>query len=240
MTTTLKVFFKPRPPLKDIGTGWMPMGTFAGPFHCDGPLPPDATDPCLITCSSDLVLCWDEFHHDIRPLLIVPSLESSSPRALLSLLNGDSTHKRVVTFGAFVEEHLIKCYIGLAPEDAHLDTARIVNKATNSHILGMTDVLVEVKMWACMVHAVRVYMLNWDRYLVKLERRCSSWDRICIAASTVIDKLAITLVPQSSISGSDGSSDGVFLPSRSIGAVTEPLRSGNQVRQRIHRNSSEL
>ncbi|KAJ6552018.1 hypothetical protein DFH09DRAFT_1499015 [Mycena vulgaris] len=197
----LKIFFKPPPPLDGHGTAYMPVGVDFGPFHChDTSMPADATESRMIECSPELAVHWDEFHHEIRPLLALPPLESASPCALTQRQftgKGLARHKRVTIFGDLVEERLATCY--RQRNGTNDDRKTIVALLMNSHFVGTDDLLVELKLWTCMTDYVRSYMgilfslryiLSADtppvdryHYLIELERRCSAWDNVCIVTS---------------------------------------------------------
>ncbi|KAJ7676256.1 hypothetical protein B0H17DRAFT_126610 [Mycena rosella] len=187
MTTTV-VFFKPRPhlppPHESHGSEWIPIGTYAGPFHPDQH-PNEAIDRRVITCSADLVAHWEQFHHEIRPLLVFPSVDSAPLRCLLYDFASSDFHRRVEAFGASVGGHLVRVCLKWMPRhhnDNQKELLRKIKKIDNWHIIGMSHEKIEMKMWAVMLHDVEVYLAIRDRYRLQLERHCNIWDKVYVAA----------------------------------------------------------
>ncbi|KAJ7472084.1 hypothetical protein FB451DRAFT_1559251 [Mycena latifolia] len=257
--STLKIFFIPR--LLVDGANWIPSGRSYGPFDPNhGLVPADATEELDIRCSADLPLRWNEFHDEIRPMLVLPSTESASPRSLLyHHVHGDGllSYNRVAAFRDIVEQQLLKCYFLEQPDHQNRDPSTIISILTMYHFMRFSDRVVELKLWACMVDDVRQYLASRDRVLEEMYRRCSAWAKIYFTARTVIGTLPNPLVSTSSCapthcldagplessgSGTEGSSDDVLLPSSPNGttwAMTDAVSTGvhdtSLFRHRAHR-----
>ncbi|KAJ6542046.1 hypothetical protein DFH09DRAFT_1174523 [Mycena vulgaris] len=239
---------------------------------------PEVSDPDIlaagtlekrhIKCSAALVLRWDEYHRDILPIMFFPSLDSNSPRTLV--YSNERRFRRITDFGTVVEQHLRTYYLTVWPSQSRTPTQQIIDDLATYSMTTSEDAVVELRMWACMVAHVRMVTVVWLPYTEKLKRRCSVWDRICVAASTFVDSIPTAvptsllaphpsesspqpLLPSSSSSGSSGSvseasSEGALLPSspkdatdtRADPTCTSIHVMNKNLRHRVHHKSLAL
>ncbi|KAJ7472101.1 hypothetical protein FB451DRAFT_1559257 [Mycena latifolia] len=212
----------------------------------------NVSEGCYTFISEKSVASQSEFHDEIRPMLVLPSTESASPRSLLyHHVHGDGllSYNRVVAFRDIVEQQLLKCYFLERPDHQNRDPSTIISILTTYHFMRFSDRVAELKLWAS----------SRDRILEEMYRRCSAWAKVYFTARTAIDTLPNPLVSTSSCapthcldagplessgSGTEGSSDDVLLPSSPNGttwAMTDAVSTGvhdtSLVRHRAHRKS---
>ncbi|KAJ7757586.1 hypothetical protein B0H16DRAFT_667720 [Mycena metata] len=197
MSLASQILLRPRPPRRDVGTAWIPLGLEYFPIHLSHQDPPpelkkewDLLDfNCSITLDKYLV----EYHQKILPL---PYLDESVDICTLYVQLRSGAHsedvEKLVDFRRRTMEEMVGWWRSL-PSDAPAKTAVFAGYAalddqglaqtlSRLTILPMDNNGLELKSWACMFCEVDEWLVRcWTPYQKRVYECHSELHSMCTA-----------------------------------------------------------
>ncbi|KAJ7607805.1 hypothetical protein DFH06DRAFT_1347362 [Mycena polygramma] len=245
------VFFRPRPwVLKSYGTEWIPLAHSFRPYQVSHEeIPAAASDERQFDCSATLESHLFEFYQTIRPLLAVPSFDSTSSCTLYAEYHASpkkrkNTRRRINAFQRRTMKDLVAYFRALPPEIAQLvdvvpqlDATALAVDLTGAHIFAMRSELIELKAWASILTEILMYQFKWTNFVEELEN-CHLPDHQC-PGPVPLAKVVIPAQPSQTDNPAEtrGSTTAYRLDKTTPGDLTFTFNSAVHPNGLVHRRS---